>query len=113
MSACTSSPADRFDVENEQIKSEFKKRSEQFVKANASKLTDKQLCTGMDSIAEEYVINRNKKLAVKYINTEKGLKRLNFLKDQFSKKELENLLNRVSSELKTNSDYQAIKSYLK
>lgn len=113
ISACKTSVDYKFEKENEQIKSEFKIQSDKFVKANFSKLTEQQMLNGMDSIVVEYTINRNKKLAVKYVDSKKGLKRLNFLKDKFSKTELINLLNQVSEDLKTDSNYLDIQSYLK
>ncbi len=111
-SACKWSADAKFEEENEQIKAEFQSQTTKFVKENASKLTEEQLNKGLNRIAEEHLIHRNKKLAAKYVNSKSGLKRLNFLKDKFSKKELIQLLKQVSPDLKTNPDYKEIKNYI-
>lgn len=113
ISACKSSAEKEFERENEQLKSEFKVEFEKFVKANSSRLTDQQMLIEMDRISEEYFIHKNKKLAAKYVDSKRGLKRLNFLKDKFSKTQLIILLGQVSDELHLNPDYLEIKDYIK
>ena len=109
--ACKSELDQQFSVENEQIKAEFKIESEKFVKQNFEKLSDKQMLNSLDSITEEYIIHKNKKLAVKFIKAESGVKRLNFLKGYFSKDEIKVLLRKVPEPIKTDTNYIALEKY--
>ena len=43
------------------------------------------------------MIDKNKKLAEKFINTEKGLERLNFLKRHYKTDEINLILNKINS----------------
>lgn len=111
MFACKSKLDQQFSVENEQIKAEFKIESEKFVKQNFGKLSDKQMLNSLDSITEEYIVHKNKKLAVKFIKAESGVKRLNFLKGYFSKDEIKVLLRKVPEPIKTDTNYIALEKY--
>lgn len=111
MIACKSNLDHQFSVENEQLKAEFKTETEKFVKQNSEKLTDKEMLKSLDSITEEYIINKNKKLAVKFIKSESGVKRLNFLKNNFSKGEIKTLLIKVPESIKTDTNYVALEKY--
>lgn len=110
--SCKSNLNKQFDIENEQIKTEFKTETEKFVKQNSQKLSEKEILKSLDSITEEYIIHKNKKLAVKYIESESGIKRLNFLKKYFSKEEMNVLLRKVPEKLKADTNYVAMEKYI-
>lgn len=66
----------------------------------------------LDSIVIEYTVNKNKKLAVKFIKTERGVQRLNFLKKNFSKEEIKSLLKKVPESIKNRYQlYRSAKIY--
>lgn len=67
----------------------------------------------LDSIDQLFMIDKNKKLAEKFINTEKGLKRLNFLKKYYKTDEINLNLNKVSANQRITKDYIEIKNYNK
>ncbi|RTY85833.1 hypothetical protein [Flavobacterium sp. GT3R68] len=112
LSSCKSISDKEFEIENGNLKAEFSTESEKYVKENASKLSDEKMLNSLDSIVEEYFINRNKKLAIKYIKTKSGVKRLNFLKPNFTKEELKNLLKQVPESIKKDTNYIALQKYI-
>ena len=111
ISACKSNLDQQFSVENEKIKAEFKTETQKFVEQNREKLSEKEMLKSLDSITEEYIINKNKKLAVKFIKSESGVKRLNFLKKYFTKEEIKVLLKKVPGKIKADSNYVALQKY--
>jgi hypothetical protein len=108
---CKSNLDQQFSVENEKIKTEWKTETEKFIKQNSNKLSDKEMLMSLDSITEQYTINKNKILAVKYIKSESGVKRLNFLKKYFSQKEIKDLLIKVPKSIKIDTNYVALEKY--
>ena len=66
----------------------------------------------LDSIVIEYTVNKNKKLAIKFIESKSGIKRLNFLKKSFSKEEIKILLEKVPESIKTDTNYISLKKYI-
>ena len=110
--SCQRNLCKKFDYENQTLKDEWKSQFQKFVKLNADKLTEKQILESIDSIGELYIVTKNKNLAIKYIRCEKGIGRLNYLKDKFSKNELQNLLQKVPKNLKSDTNYISMKTYL-
>ncbi len=111
MFACKSNLDQQFTIENERLKAEFKTETEKFMKKNSEKLTDEEMLKSLDSITEEYIIDKNKKLAIKFVKSESGVKRLNFLKKNFSKEEIKGLLKKVPESIKTDTNYVALEKY--
>ena len=111
ISSCKSNLYQQFSVENEEIKAEFKTETQKFVEQNREKLSEKEMLKSLDSITEEYIINKNKKLAVEFIKSESGVKRLNFLKKYFTKEEIKVLLKKVPERIKTDTNYVALEKY--
>ncbi|NNT72141.1 hypothetical protein HKT18_07945 [Flavobacterium sp. IMCC34852] len=111
ISACKSNLDQQFSLENERIKEEFTTESQKFVEQNREKLSEKEMLKSLDSITEEYIINKNKKLAVKFIKSESGVKRLNLLKKYFTKEEIKVLLKKVPEKIKADTNYVALKKY--
>ncbi len=112
ISACKSNLDQKFSVENEKLKTEFKTETKKFVEQNRERLSEKEMLKSLDSITEEYIIHQNKKLAVKFIKSESGVKRLNFLKKHFSKEEIKVLLKKVPERIKTDTNYVALEKYI-
>lgn len=67
----------------------------------------------LDSIAKDYMVEKNKKLAEEFITTASGLKRFNFLKKYYTKVEINQLLKKVPENLKTNTYYIELQKYCK
>lgn len=111
--ACKANLDERFTIENEKLKSEFKIEFEKLVKKNSSKLSDEEMVKSMDSLTEQYTIVKNKALAVKYIKSKKGIERLNFLKDKFSKEELKLLINKIPGSMKKDTNYVSLGNYIR
>ena len=111
--SCTQINNENFEVENKKLINEYKYVTKNFVSENAYKLNDYQMVYSLDSIAQLFMIDKNKKLAEKFINTEKGLKRLNFLKKYYKTDEINLILNKVSASQRNNKDYIEIKNYNK
>ena len=78
--SCTQINNETFEVENQKLIHEYKYVTKNFVSENSYKLNDYEMVYSLDSIDQLFMIYKNKKLAEKFINTEKGLKRLNLLK---------------------------------
>ncbi|MDQ8010858.1 MAG: hypothetical protein REI96_00305 [Flavobacterium nitrogenifigens] len=110
--SCKSNLDQQFSLENDQLIEEWKSENKKFIQQNSEKLTDSQMLKSLDSIVIEYTINKNKKLAIKFIKTEKGVKRLNFLKKSFSKEEIKSLLKKVPESIKTDTNYIALQKYI-
>jgi hypothetical protein len=111
MFSCKSNLDQKFSEENELLKTEFKSETKKFVEKNREKLSEKDMLTSLDSITKEYIISKNKKLAVKYIKSESGVKRLNFLKKYFTKEEIKALLKKVPKRIKTDTNYVGLEKY--
>jgi hypothetical protein len=110
--SCKSNLDKQFSLENEKLKEEWKSENKKFIKENSEKLSDTEMLKSLDSIVIEYTINKNKKLAVKFIKSERGVKRLNFLKKNFNKEEIKVLLKKVPESIKTDTNYIALKKYI-
>ena len=82
-----------------------------FVSENAHKLNDYQMVYSLDSIDQLFMIDKNKKLAEKFINTEQGIKRLNYLKKYYRTDEINLILKKVSPSQRINKDYIEIKNF--
>ena len=111
--SCTQINNENFEVENKKLINEYKYVTKNFVSENAYKLNDYQMVYSLDSIAQLFMIDKNKKLAEKFINTEKGLERLNFLERHYKTDEINLILNKVSASQRNNKDYIEIKNYNK
>lgn len=111
--SCTQINNENFEVENKKLINEYKYVTKNFVSENPYKLNDYQMVYSLDSIAQLFMIDKNKKLAEKFINTEKGLERLNFLKRHYKTDEINLILNKVSASQRNNKDYIEIKNYNK
>lgn len=109
--ACRINSEYQFSVENKQLKEDFKTESQIFIKQNSQKLSDKKMVESLDRIAEEYFVIKNKELAVKFIKTRSGVKRLNFLKQYFSKDEIKTLLKEVPRSMNSDTNYLALCKY--
>ena len=110
--SCKSNLDQQFSLENGQLIEEWKSETKKFVNQNADKLADKEMLKSLDSITIEYTINKNKKLAAKFIESERGVKRLNFLKKNFNKEEIKVLLKKVPESIKTDTNYISLKKYI-
>lgn len=111
--SCTQINNETFEVENQKLIHEYKYVTKNFVSENSYKLNDYEMVYSLDSIDQLFMIDKNKKLAEKFINTEKGLKRLNFLKKYYKTDEINLNLNKVSANQRITKDYIEIKNYNK
>ena len=59
------------------------------------------------------MVDRNKKLAEEFINTQSGLKGLNFLKKIYTKAEINELIKKVPSNLRTSNYFIEVEKYTK
>lgn len=109
--SCQSNLDYQFTVENEKLIEEWKSENKKFIEENRDKLSDEKMLRSLDSIVIEYTINKNKLLAVKYIKSKSGIKRLNFLKKNFHKKEIADLLKEIPESIKTDTNYIALENY--
>jgi len=110
--SCKSNLDQQFTLENDKLIEEWKSENKKFIKENSEKLTDSLMLKALDSIVIEYTINKNKTLAVKFIESKMGVKRLNFLKKNFNKEEIKVLLNKVPESIKTDTNYIALQKYI-
>ncbi|WP_157494971.1 hypothetical protein [Flavobacterium sp. KJJ] len=111
MASCQSNLDSQFSAENEKLINEWKSENKKFIEENRDKLSDAKMLQSLDSIVIEYTINKNKTLAVKYIKSKSGVKRLNFLKKNFSKEEVASLLKEIPESIKKDTNYIALKNY--
>lgn len=112
--SCNNSHTDeQFKIENDKLIKEYKIKNQNFIKENAYNLSDELIVKALDSIAKNYMVDKNKKLAEKFINTQSGLKRLNFLKKHYTKVEIKQVLKKVPENLKTNTYYIELQKYCK
>ena len=102
---------EKFKIENDKLIQEYKNDNQDFIKKNAYNLSDELMVKALDSIANEYMVDKNKKLAEKFINTQSGLKRLNFLKKFYTKAEIKELIKKVPEKLKTNIYFVELEKY--
>lgn len=109
--SCQSNLDHEFSVENEKLIEEWKSENKKFIEQNSEKLSDEKMLHSLDSIVIEYTINKNKILAVKYIKSKSGIKRLNFLKKNFRKEEIVNLLKEIPESIKSDTNYTALENY--
>jgi hypothetical protein len=110
--SCKSNLDQQFSLENEQLKEEWKSENKKFIEQNSERLSDSEMLKSLDSIVIEYTVNKNKKLAIKFIESKSGIKRLNFLKKSFSKEEIKILLKKVPESIKTDTNYISLKKYI-
>ncbi|QOW10066.1 hypothetical protein Q73A0000_06655 [Kaistella flava (ex Peng et al. 2021)] len=104
---------EKFKIENDKLIQEYKDENQNFIKKNAYKLSDEVMGKALDSIAKVYMVDKNKKLAEEFINTQSGLKRLNFLKNFYTKAEIKELIKKVPEKLKTDIHFIELKKYIK
>lgn len=104
---------EQFKIENDKLIQEFKNENQNFIKENAYNLSDELMVKALDSIAKNYMVDKNKNLAEEFINTASGLKRLNFLKKYYTKVEIKELLKNVPENLKTNIHFIELKKHSK
>lgn len=112
MLSCKSNLDQQFALENDKLIAEWKSENKKFIQQNSEKLTDSLMLKSLDSIVIEYTINKNKKLAVQFIESKSGIKRLNFLKKNFNKDEIKLLLKKVPESIKTDTNYISLKKYI-
>ncbi|MDQ6471450.1 hypothetical protein RB619_12420 [Flavobacterium sp. LHD-80] len=110
--SCKSNLDHQFALENEQLIDEWKSENKKFIEKNRDKLEDQEMLKSLDSIVVEYTINKNKILAVKFIKSKSGVKRLNFLKKNFNKEEIKVLLKKVPESIKTDTNYISLEKYI-
>ncbi len=104
---------EKFKIKNDKLIQEYKNENQNFIKKNAYKLSDELMGKSLDSIAKVYMVDKNKKLAEEFINTQSGLKRLNFLKNFYTKVEIKELIKKVPEKLKTNIYFIELEKYSK
>lgn len=104
---------EKFRIENDKLIQAYKNEAQNFTRKNAYKLSDELMGKALDSIAKEYMVDRNKKLAEEFINTQSGLKRLNFLKKFYTKAEINELIKKVPSNLRTSIYFIELEKYTK
>ncbi|MHC0446793.1 hypothetical protein ACWA1F_15390 [Flavobacterium sp. 3-218] len=111
IASCQSNLDSQFSVENEKLINEWKSENKKFIEENREKLSDEKMLQSLDSIVIEYTINKNKALAIKYIKSKSGVKRLNFLKKNLSREEVASLLKEVPESIKKDTNYISLKNY--
>ena len=109
--SCNKINNETFEVESQNLINEYKSVTKKFISEKALTLNDSEMNTSLDSIDRLYMVEKNKKLAEKFIETEKGLKRLNFLKKYYKTNEINLILKKVPENKKTNKDFLEIKKY--
>ena len=110
--SCNSNLNMQFEKENDKLKADYLIQNKKFIKENSFKLSDSEMLHSLDSIGEEYFIIKNKELAIKYIKSTSGLKRLNFLKKNFSDSELRTYMKDIPTRLKGDTNYLSIIKYI-
>ena len=110
--SCNQINNENFETENQKLINEYKSVTKKFISENAYKLNDNQIHYSLDSIAKLYMVDKNKNLAEKFIKTEKGLKRLNFLKKYYTTDEINLIIDKVPENQKFNKDFIEIKNYI-
>lgn len=110
--SCTPIDNENFEVENKKLIDNYKLVTKNFVSENSHKRNDSQMVYSLDSIAQLFMVDKNKILAEKFIKTEKGLKRINFLKEYYKNDEINLILEKVSASQKVSKDYIEIKNYV-
>lgn len=104
---------EKFKIENQKLIQEYKSENQNFIQKNAYNLSDELMEKALDSIAKDYMVDKNKKLAEEFINTQSGLKRLNFLKKFYTKVEIKELIKKIPEKLKTNIYFIELEKYSK
>lgn len=109
--SCNEINNENFDAESQNLISEYKSVTTKFISEKSTKLNDLKMSYSLDSIDRLYMVDKNKQLAEKFVATEKGLKRLNFLKKYYKTEEINLILKKVPENQRTNKDFLEIKKY--
>lgn len=109
---CNPTNDENLEIENQKLIDEYKSVTKKFILENTYKLKDNQMFYSLDSIDRLYMVDKNKKLAEKFIETEKGLKRLNFLKKYYETAEISYIIDKLPLKQKSNKDFIEIKNYV-
>lgn len=104
---------ENFKIENDKLIQDYKNETQKFIKKNAYNLSDESMTNALDSIARVYMVDKNKRLAEEFINTQSGLKRLNFLKKFYTKVEIKKIIEKIPENLKTNVYFIELENYSK
>lgn len=91
---CNNSSVNDFDEETNKLRKESQETIQKFLNENADKLSEHELSKSIDSISKIYVLDKNKELALRFIETKKGIERINYLKEYISKQELTLILKK-------------------
>lgn len=110
--SCNQINNENFEIENQKLINEYKSATEKFISKKSYKLNDNQMLYSLDSIDKLYMVDKNKNLAEKFIETEKGLKRLNFLKKYYTADEINLVISKVPKNQRLNKDFVEIKNYV-
>ena len=111
--SCNANNDSAFKKEQEELKTSYKIAAEKLVKEKQGKITDAEMLIQLDSLTEQYIIVKNKQLAIKFAKTKSGLNRVYFLREHFSKTEIKELLDETPAHLKSLECYTLLKEYIK
>nr|WP_317630927.1 hypothetical protein [uncultured Flavobacterium sp.] len=106
---CKTNPEKEFEKESDKLRKESNKILQKYLNENYDKFSDKDLHNRMDSITKIYVLDKNKELAIKFIETRKGIERINYLKAYISKEELKLILEKIPNKFANDTNYISIK----
>jgi len=109
---CNNSSVNDFDEETNKLRKESQETIQKFLNENADKLFEHELSKSIDSISKIYVLDKNKELALRFIETKKGIERINYLKEYISKQELTLILKKIPPRYVNDSNYISIKRYI-
>lgn len=102
---------ENFKIENDKLIQDYKNVTQKFIEKSAYNLSDESMANALDSIARVYMVDKNKRLAEEFINTQSGLKRLNFLKKFYTKVEIKKIIEKIPENLKTNVYFIELENY--
>jgi len=98
--------------ETEKLKNEMKIATSQFIEENRIKLSDEELEKSIDSLTKLYIVDKSKKLAARYINTKKGIERINYIKQYVDKKELIIIFQAIPEQFENDTNYISLRQYI-
>ena len=106
---CKTNPEKEFERESDKFRKQSNKILQKYLNENYDKFSDEDLHKRMDSITKIYFLDKNKELAIKFIETQKGIERINYLKAYISKEELKLILEKIPNKFANDTNYISIK----
>ena len=106
---CKTNLEEEFEKETNKLRNESEEVLQNYLEENFDKLSDRDLHKAMDSISKIYTVDKNKELAIKFIETQKGIERINYLKEYIPKEELKLIIEKIPEKFANDTNYISIK----